>query len=48
MDIQTIIVTIIIFAAFVYAGRQIWRKAMSATKKSSCAVDCGCEGKAKN
>lgn len=48
MDIQIIIVMIIVFAALVYVGRMIWRKAKSASKHSACASDCGCENKAKN
>jgi hypothetical protein len=45
MDIQTVIVAIIIFAAAVYVGQIIWRKAKSASKNSSCATDCGCDSK---
>jgi hypothetical protein len=45
MDIQTIIVAIIIFAATLYVGQIIWRKAKSAAKNSSCAADCGCDSK---
>jgi hypothetical protein len=46
MDIQTVIVTLIIFAAFVYAGNMLRHKIKAFKPKgNSCGADCGCEGK---
>jgi hypothetical protein len=48
MDFQTIAVLLIVLAAMLYAGSQIWRKVKSfAPKTSSCASDCGCSSAAK-
>jgi hypothetical protein len=48
MDIQNIVVALIVLAALAYVGQMLWQRAKSfAPKKSSCAADCGCEGKAK-
>lgn len=48
MDIQTIIVSFIIFAAIAYAGNILRRKIKAfRPKKDSCGADCGCETKNK-
>lgn len=46
MNFQTIIVGIILLGAFVYVGKQAWRKAGSfSAKKSDCGGNCGCDAK---
>jgi hypothetical protein len=48
MDIQTVIVILIIVAAFVYAGNAVRHKISAfKPKDNSCGADCGCESKSK-
>jgi hypothetical protein len=43
MDFQIIIVALIILAALLYAGRNVWRKLKAfKPKQKSCGTDCGC------
>ena len=47
MDIQLIIVSLLILAAVLYAGKFFWKKTGSMVLPSACADDCGCESKTK-
>jgi hypothetical protein len=47
MDIQIIIVGIIIWAAFFYAGKALLGKIKSFSARKSCDADCGCVPKSK-
>jgi hypothetical protein len=47
MDIQTIAVSMIILAATLYGGVQIWRKVKAFSPKTSCDSDCGCSSSMK-
>ncbi|MGQ0541257.1 MAG: FeoB-associated Cys-rich membrane protein [Blastocatellia bacterium] len=44
MNIQYIIVIAIIFAAVVYAGAMLRKKARSFSVKKTCNTGCGCNG----
>jgi len=47
MDIQLISVLLILVVAAFFAGRAVYRRARSFSKKSGCEADCGCGGKSK-
>ncbi|MEP6902028.1 MAG: FeoB-associated Cys-rich membrane protein [Actinomycetota bacterium] len=49
MNIQSIIVGIILLAAFIYVGNILRQKVKSfKPKDASCGADCGCGAKEKN
>jgi hypothetical protein len=45
MDLQAILVGIIIFLAFLYTGKMIWKRIKSFSPKAACGSDCGCDAK---
>ena len=47
MIVQYVIVVLIIAAALALAGRALYLKTRSFSKKSGCDADCGCCGKSK-
>lgn len=48
MDTQSIVVGLVILAAFVYAGSIFLRKTRAfSLSKAACADDCGCSAEAK-
>jgi hypothetical protein len=47
MVVQYVIVALIIAAALIFAGRSLYLRTRSFSKKSGCDADCGCGGKSK-
>jgi hypothetical protein len=43
MDLQAIFVGIIIFLAFLYTTKKIWKRIKSFSPKTACGSDCGCD-----
>jgi hypothetical protein len=47
MNWQAMIVGVIVFLAFLYAARMVWKRIESFSPKASCGGDCGCDVKSK-
>lgn len=47
MDTQTIIVTVLVFAAICYAATMFFRKTKAFSSVKACDNDCGCSAKSK-